>query len=328
MHSVSGEPRFAADGAFDGYWGVARDVTEEMRAQRAFAASETRYRELFERSPSPLFLHRRGIVFDANPAAARLFGFDERGGDERHCGSPTCSRRANRASASSHASQQLESMPSAKACRCSDFQARSRRRPADQRAGDRRARRFRRRPGDAVDPVRHHRAPGRRGGAAPLGGDASHLFATSPDCITLSEMKSGRHTMVNAAFTRADRLTRPTRWSAAPRPSSASGTTCAIATACAPRWSATAASTTCRRRSQQRSGRHRVGAGLGRALRDGRPRLHGRQRARRHRHRADPPRACGDPRARIDRHRLHARAPLRAGQSALGIDLRLGAPAR
>jgi PAS domain S-box-containing protein len=30
----------------------------------------------------------------------------------------------------------------------------------------------------------------------------SHLFATSPDCITLSELPSGRHTLVNAAFTR------------------------------------------------------------------------------------------------------------------------------
>ena len=30
----------------------------------------------------------------------------------------------------------------------------------------------------------------------------SHLFATSPDCIALSEIESGRHAMVNAAFTR------------------------------------------------------------------------------------------------------------------------------
>jgi PAS domain S-box-containing protein len=73
--SISGEPQFDVNGSFSGYWGVARDVTEEMRAQRAVTASETRYRELFTRSPSPLFLHRRGVVFDANEAAARLFGF-------------------------------------------------------------------------------------------------------------------------------------------------------------------------------------------------------------------------------------------------------------
>ncbi|MBC8056734.1 MAG: PAS domain S-box protein, partial [Rhizobiales bacterium] len=30
----------------------------------------------------------------------------------------------------------------------------------------------------------------------------SHLFATSPDCITLTEMATGRYAMVNAAFTR------------------------------------------------------------------------------------------------------------------------------
>jgi hypothetical protein len=52
VHSVSGEPRFGDDGIFAGYWGVARDVTEELRTQRASVASETRYRELFERSPS------------------------------------------------------------------------------------------------------------------------------------------------------------------------------------------------------------------------------------------------------------------------------------
>jgi PAS domain-containing protein len=75
LHSISGEPRYTPEGVFDGYRGVSRDVTDEIGAQRAFAASETRYRELFESSPSPIFLHRQGVVFDANPSAARLFGF-------------------------------------------------------------------------------------------------------------------------------------------------------------------------------------------------------------------------------------------------------------
>ena len=39
------------------------------------AASEIRYRELFQRSPTPLLLHRDGIVFDANAAAAAMLGF-------------------------------------------------------------------------------------------------------------------------------------------------------------------------------------------------------------------------------------------------------------
>src|SRR4029079_13798137 len=65
-------PRFDAAGVFQGYWGVARDVTEEVRAHRAVTASETRYRELFERSPSQMLLHRKRAVFDDNEAAARL----------------------------------------------------------------------------------------------------------------------------------------------------------------------------------------------------------------------------------------------------------------
>ncbi|MBX3605587.1 MAG: PAS domain S-box protein [Piscinibacter sp.] len=73
--SFSGEPRFDAAGIFLGYWGVGRDVTAQVRAQQAVAASESRYRALFARSPSALVLHRRGTVLDANEAAARLFGY-------------------------------------------------------------------------------------------------------------------------------------------------------------------------------------------------------------------------------------------------------------
>jgi PAS domain S-box-containing protein len=73
--SFSGEPRFAADGVFLGFWGVGRDVTAQVRAQQAVAASESRYRALFARSPSALVLHRRGMVLDANEAAATLFGY-------------------------------------------------------------------------------------------------------------------------------------------------------------------------------------------------------------------------------------------------------------
>ena len=46
------------------------------------------------------------------------------------------------------------------------------RRPADQRAIDERARRYRERPGGARDPVRHHRPRRRRSRAAPLRDDA------------------------------------------------------------------------------------------------------------------------------------------------------------
>ncbi|GMV58882.1 MAG: hypothetical protein AMXMBFR72_19830 [Betaproteobacteria bacterium] len=73
--SVSGEPVFDAQGRFRGYWGVGRNVTEEVEARRALELGERRYRELFMRSPSPFIIHRHGFVLVANEAAARLFGY-------------------------------------------------------------------------------------------------------------------------------------------------------------------------------------------------------------------------------------------------------------
>ncbi|MDT7834014.1 PAS domain S-box protein [Aquabacterium sp. OR-4] len=70
-----GEPRLDAEGRFLGFWGVARDVTAQHRAQQALQATESRYQELFMRTPSALVLHRDGLVLDANPAAARLLGY-------------------------------------------------------------------------------------------------------------------------------------------------------------------------------------------------------------------------------------------------------------
>ncbi len=74
--SLSGEPHFDERRVFQGYRGIGRDVTHEVSAQMAVAASEARYRELFARSPTPLVLHRRGLVVEANAAAAHMFGFD------------------------------------------------------------------------------------------------------------------------------------------------------------------------------------------------------------------------------------------------------------
>ncbi|MBI5259850.1 MAG: PAS domain S-box protein [Burkholderiales bacterium] len=72
---ASGEPQHDAAGRFIGYWGVARDITAERKAREALMATELRYEELFRRAPTPLVLHRLGIVLDANPAAAALFAF-------------------------------------------------------------------------------------------------------------------------------------------------------------------------------------------------------------------------------------------------------------
>jgi PAS domain S-box-containing protein len=75
--SISGEPVFDGAGRFSGYWGVGRGVTAEVEAQQALRASERRYRDLFERAPSPLLIHRRGVAIMANRAAAAQFGYDD-----------------------------------------------------------------------------------------------------------------------------------------------------------------------------------------------------------------------------------------------------------
>ena len=73
--SISGAPRFDQRGRFTGYWGVVRDITCEYETQRARAASDRRFRDLFERTPTAVLLHRRGTVLIANEAAAALFGY-------------------------------------------------------------------------------------------------------------------------------------------------------------------------------------------------------------------------------------------------------------
>ena len=199
--SVSGEPRFDVNGSFNGYWGVARDMTDELRAQHAVAASETRYRELFTRSPSPLFLHRGGTVFDANEAAARLFGFANAAAmNGLHIvtlfpAGPTRDRVIERMAA-------LDAMVVGEGLPVTDFQLRA----IDGRALSVQATAVR------VDTLsglaslsiffditaRKAVEGALRRSEAML----SHLFATSPDCIALTEVATGRFAMVNTAFTR------------------------------------------------------------------------------------------------------------------------------
>ncbi|MBC7731661.1 MAG: PAS domain S-box protein [Bacteriovorax sp.] len=200
-HSLSGEPAYDAQGAFCGYWGVVRDVSDQMHKQLAVTASETRYRELFTRSPSPLFLHRRGIVFDANEAAARLFGFPNAAAMNgfnaigMYPAGEMRDRVINRVA-------QLESLAVGDGVPVADFQVRS----IDGRALSVQATAVRvdTASGPAnlaifFDITARQAVEGalRRSEAM-----LSHLFATSPDCIALTEMATGRYAMVNPAFCR------------------------------------------------------------------------------------------------------------------------------
>ncbi|HRI17833.1 MAG TPA: PAS domain S-box protein, partial [Burkholderiaceae bacterium] len=199
--SCSGRPRFSANGAFRGYWGVGRDITGEMTAQNAVMASETRYRELFERSPTPLVLHRDGRVLDANPASATMCGVadarDMVGFDLLALYRDEESRARELARW-----QALEEVGVGEGLPVADFvlqsptglalsvQATAVRVMADG--------------GPAVLSI-YFDVTGRRAAEAALRRSEallSHLFQTSPGCITLTEVATGRYVMVNPGFTR------------------------------------------------------------------------------------------------------------------------------
>jgi PAS domain S-box-containing protein len=75
--SVSGQPVFDREGQFTGYRGVGKDVTEQIRAQKALELSEVRYRTLFEVHPQPMWVvDSKTLAFLAvNEAAVRHYGY-------------------------------------------------------------------------------------------------------------------------------------------------------------------------------------------------------------------------------------------------------------
>ena len=75
--SVSGEPVFDRDGTFTGYRGIGKDVTEQVRAQKALESSEARYRTLFEMHPHPMWVvDSKTLAFLAvNEAAVKHYGY-------------------------------------------------------------------------------------------------------------------------------------------------------------------------------------------------------------------------------------------------------------
>ena len=65
--SVSGLPVYAADGAFDGYCGVGRDITEEVEAIESLRLSEERFRALAETAPTGIYrMDAAGTIVFAN----------------------------------------------------------------------------------------------------------------------------------------------------------------------------------------------------------------------------------------------------------------------
>ncbi len=202
---ISGEPRLDERGVFLGYWGVASDVTADVEAREALWATETRYQELFSRIPSPLVLHRDGRVLDANPAGVALFGHREisqaigtellsayESGDSRERERRRC--------------EELEAMPPGEGVPVADFRLVVGGRRLSVRAT---AVRVDAQGGPATLAIYLDDTERRAAEEAVRRSEAmlSHLVATSPDMITLTEMASGRYAMVNRTFERVSGYT-------------------------------------------------------------------------------------------------------------------------
>ncbi len=199
--SISGEPKFDARGVFRGYWGVGRDISEQVWAQQATAASEARYRDLFERSPSPLLLQRQGLVIDANDAAARIFGV---AGRDAMVGFSLIEATADvetRALLRERIAR-LEHMPLGHDLPVAELRMLSRSgRPVTLQATGVRVAAA---DGPAILSI-YFDVTVRVAAEAALRRSESMLsllFATSPDCITLADMASGRYLLVNDSFAR------------------------------------------------------------------------------------------------------------------------------
>ena len=198
---VSGEPRIDERGVFRGFWGVARDVSADHGARQMLAATETRFQELFVRIPTPLVLHRRGRIVDANPAALALFGHAKLEGMLDHELISFFDEGESRERARQRI-EQLEHLPVGEALPVAEFRLTSR----DGRRCVARATGVRVDSDGAPatlsifadDTERKAAEEAVRRSEAML----SHLVGSSPDVITLSEMQTGRYVRVNQTFER------------------------------------------------------------------------------------------------------------------------------
>lgn len=195
---VSGEPRLDERGVFLGYWGVARDVTEDIRARRALVLTETRYHDLFVCIPSPIVLHRNGRVIDANPAALHIFGFPDLSAMigyelmDLYDGESVDLARGR--------IDRLQRLPAGESLPVAEFRVRSRSGRAHLVRATGVAVETER--GPAVLSIYVDNTERQAAEDAVRRSEAllSHLVASSPDVITLSDFETQRYAMVNRSF--------------------------------------------------------------------------------------------------------------------------------
>ncbi len=198
--TVSGQPRFDARGVFVGYWGVGRDITTQHEAELVRQATEARYRELFTRSPSPLVLHRGGRVLDANVAALALFGAWT---PQELIGQPVLEfyeESDGSRDLAARRSAWLATLPVGEATPPQQFGLRT--------TGGRRLTvqvtsvNIEAEGGAAILSIYRDETERLRAELARERSEAllSHVIATSPDLITLTDITTGRYVMVNDAF--------------------------------------------------------------------------------------------------------------------------------
>ena len=199
--SLCGLPRRDAAGRVVGHWALLRDSDTEVNALDAQRAVETRFHELFRRIPSPLVLHRQGIVLDANPAAVALFGYDDL---HTMLGSSLLNSYADgpdRERAQARLDL-VDAMPLGQTLPAHEYRLTPRRggvlvvlvSSAPVEVED----------GRAILSIYTDETERRLAEEAVLRSEAllSHLVSTSPDAITLTELATGRYAMVNPSFVR------------------------------------------------------------------------------------------------------------------------------